>query len=201
MKPDTGRKRLYSALAEPPIADGRKRTKHDLKGAQPAMIHQTEASSFETHDLESHPRNQPRCSDQAETPESPSSFTPPEPYGAQCSQAYFGNSVKQSFAPDDSSSPTTIGTLGNHLSSNNRHGSKQTPTLYIARKDAIIQSSQDSFDEKSIFTATSEHSSLISSMFLLYFQYIQPSIFFEKSWEIMAFPTLSNYQISLYLIL
>lgn len=159
---DTNRKRLHSALNEPPIAQERKRTKHEPKSAQPAVIHRTNASSNKKHSLDSHPQNTPRSSIQAETPETPSRYALPEPYGSQGSHLYIENFMKQGFAPNGSSSPATIASRGNHLSLNKLGCSKQ--------KVAIIQSSQDSFDEKCIFTANSEHSSLNSSMFLLYFQ-------------------------------
>ena len=170
MGPDTSRKRLHSALKEPPIAQERKRQKHESKSAQPGLIHSTKASSFEKLSLDLQPQNKPRSSNQAETPETPSSFVFPEPCSSQSSHLYIENFMKQGFAPDDLSSPSIIAAQGNQLPSNRLDCLKQTPTLGRAQNNAFIQSSQDSFDEKSIFTANAEHSSLNSSMFLLYFQ-------------------------------
>lgn len=189
MKPETSRKRLHSALKEPPIAQGGKRKRHDLKSTQQAMIHQTGVFSFEKRSFQSHSRNKPRSSKQAEPPESLSSFTDPEPRSAQGSEVYIGNSVKQGFAPDGSSSPATDYSPSNRLSVNKRRCLKQTPLLCRAHRNAIIQSSEDSFDEKGRFIVTSEHSLSNSSTFLLYLQYIQPNIkFSKKNRNIIGFP-------------
>lgn len=176
MEPETSKKRLHSALEEPPTALGWKRTKHELESAQRASITHTKSTSIGMYYSGLNPRDEPRlCPLQ---PETPSHFAHPGPCSTQGSQIHLKNLENQVFASNGRSSPATIVTSGYKI---NTHSClKQTPPIRRAPQDPIIQSWEDSSDEESRFMVKSENSSLKTSMCLLHFHWTRQQNFLKK---------------------
>lgn len=163
MEPEASKKRLHSALTEPSIAQGTKRTKHDPESAQSAIITRTEASSFEKHSFESQPQNKPRCLNQRVNPtEQPSGITHSEPCNAQISGTDIENDLEYVLAPGVRFEPLPIAAPDFKLPKNKRRS--RLP------RDPISQSSNRSSGECSRFILNSEPSFPNTSMFLPRFQ-------------------------------
>lgn len=167
MLSQTSRKRLHSALQEPSITTGWKRTRHEVGSRQPAMITETEAFISGNSDLESQSRNKAKDT----KAQRPNDLTHPRPYSAQVSGRDDRAPEGYKLAPGIIFTPHPVVASDYGPSSTRRWPSKNS-RIRGAPREPVSELSENSSGKDSILVLNSEPSLLNSIIFGLRFHSI-----------------------------
>ena len=165
MQPYT-KKRLYSTLQEPSLAQESKRAKSAIEDRKPVMLIQREDSHLEENGNKLHCWHRTTDSNQRETPERRSGFSRPDSLHSRGSQIFNGDIENPNLMPNVSSSPATLVDSGGKASPNDDY------MLRLGSSNGAPQElgswSDDSSGEISSSTSNSGSSLSSSCMSLLH---------------------------------